>query len=375
MMNTKLKLTAMLGLLMVVMTGSLAAKEEPGITVSPMLGYTWFGDGVEDTDHWSLGLGYQFDSPWAIELVYADAETDFDKLPGDIDFTRWHVDGLYHLNTWGDVRPYLSFGVGEGDYDFSSLSSESNTLFNVGAGLKYAFAKNTALRADLKLFEGDGFEPAQAALAVGIHHVFARSIGNTVAAPMAAEPMDSDNDGIYDDVDQCPGTAAGIMVDGLGCEKDDDNDGVVNSMDECPDTTNMNATVDAKGCYIRLMESVSIELDVEFDFDSSKARADHQSEVKRVFEFMQKYPDTTVVIEGHTDSRGDEGYNKRLSQDRANTIADMLTNDFGISSDRVTAIGVGEERPLASNDTAEGRQINRRVIGVVEATVEVMEIR
>ncbi|MEZ8004030.1 MAG: OmpA family protein [Pseudomonadales bacterium] len=372
MIKSTRKSAAMVGLSMVLMAGSLAAKEEPGITVSPMIGYTWLGDGVEDTDHWSLGLGYQFDSPWAIELVYADAETDFEKLAGDVDFTRWHVDGLYHLNTWGDVRPYLSFGVGEGDYDFSSLSSESNTLFNVGAGVKYAFAKNTAVRADLKMFEGDGFEPAQAAFAVGIHHVFARSIGNTVIAPT---PLDSDQDGVYDDVDQCPGTVMGIMVDGLGCEKDDDKDGVLNSVDECPDTTNTKAKIDSKGCYVRLMETVAIELDVEFDFDSSKSRAEHQSEVKRVSDFMQMYPDTMVVIEGHTDSRGDEDYNMALSQDRAETIASMLVNEFGISVDRVKAVGVGEGRPLAPNDTAEGRQINRRVIGVVEATVEVLETR
>ena len=342
MIKSTRKSAAMIGLSMVLTAGSLAAKEEPGITVSPMIGYTWLGDGVEDTDHWSLGLGYQFDSPWAIELVYADAETDFEKLAGDVDFTRWHVDGLYHLNTWGDVRPYLSFGVGEGDYDFSSLSSESNTLFNVGAGVKYAFAKNTAVRADLKMFEGDGFEPAQAAFAVGIHHVFARSIGNTVIAPT---PLDSDQDG------------------------------VLNSVDECPDTTNTKAKIDSKGCYVRLMETVAIELDVEFDFDSSKSRAEHQSEVKRVSDFMQMYPDTMVVIEGHTDSRGDEDYNMALSQDRAETIASMLVNEFGISVDRVKAVGVGEGRPLAPNDTAEGRQINRRVIGVVEATVEVLETR
>ena len=243
-------------------------------------------------------------------MVYADAETDFEKLAGGVHFTRWHVDGLYHLDTWGDVRPYLSFGVGEGDYDHTSLSSESNTLFNVGAGVKYAFAKNTALRAYLKMFEGDGFEPFRAAFAVGIHHVFARSIGNTFITPT---PLDSDQDGAYDDADQCPGTVIDIMVDGLGCEKDDNKDGVLNSIDECPDTTNAKAKIDSRGCYVRLIKTVTIELDVEFDCDSSKSRTEHQSEVKPVSDFMQMYPDTMVVIEEHTDSRGDEDYNMALS--------------------------------------------------------------
>ena len=266
----------------------------------------------------------------------------------------------------------MSFGVGEGDYDHTSLSSESNTLFNVGAGVKYAFAKNTALRAYLKMFEGDGFEPVQAAFAVGIHHVFARSIGNTFITPT---PIDSDQDGAYDDADQCPGTVIDIMVDGLGCEKDDNKDGVLNSIDECPDTTNAKAKIDSRGCYVRLIKTVAIELDVEFDFDSSKSRTEHQSEVKRGFDFMQMYPDTMVVIEEHTDSRGDEDYNMALSACRVETIASMLVNEFGISVGRVKALGIGKGRPLVSNDTAEGRQTNRRVIGVVEATVEVLKTR
>ena len=359
-------------LLLIMHMGAVTAQETPGFTVSPMAGYTWLGENIDDTGHWSLGIGYQFDNPWAVEFVYANAKTDFESLPLDVDFARWHLDGLYHLNTWGKVRPYLSFGLGEGEYDIDTLSSENETLINVGTGIKYAFAEHTSFRADLKLFHGNDFDAADAAIAVGIHHVFARSMSASAPAPTPA-PLDSDRDGVNDNLDRCPTTSLGVLVDGRGCEQDDDNDGVLNSVDACPDTTNRKASIDKEGCYVRLMETVAIELEVEFDFDSSAQRPSHKAEVKRVFEFMEKYPETTVVIEGHTDNQGNDAYNKQLSQARADTIANMLVSEFGVEGDRVKSIGLGEERPIASNSNEAGRQENRRVIGIVEAKVETIE--
>jgi OOP family OmpA-OmpF porin len=70
---------------------------------------------------------------------------------------------------------------------------------------------------------------------------------------------------------------------------------------------------------------------------------------------------------------GGEEYNQWLSQRRADTIANILTSDFKVAGDRVTAIGYGETRPIASNDTEAGRQRNRRVVGVVEANVETVK--
>jgi len=90
---------------------------------------------------------------------------------------------------------------------------------------------------------------------------------------------------------------------------------------------------------------------------------------------MQKYPETQVTIEGHTDSRGSAEYNRNLSQQRADAIAGILKDRFGVPAARVTAIAYGESRPIDTNDTAEGRQRNRRVVGVVEATVETIQSR
>lgn len=115
-----------------------------------------------------------------------------------------------------------------------------------------------------------------------------------------------------------------------------------------------------------LTERAMIDLKVLFDTDKSIVRPEYFSEVAAVAEFMTKYANTDTVIEGHTDSRASDQYNEALSQRRVDAVREVLINQFGIASDRLRAIGYGESRPVATNDTAEGRQLNRRVVAVVE---------
>ncbi len=350
------------------------ADEQPGFTISPMIGMTYFDDGVDDDNHWSLGLGYQFDSPWAVEFVYSDLTADLEPNVGELDFSRWHIDGLYHFNEGNAARPYVSFGLGKADYNVNPGPEDDGTLLNLGVGVKWAFAESTSLRGEVKAFNGnDNIDVVNYAVSVGIHHIFGAAKSAAVApapAPTMAAPMDSDKDGIMDDMDRCANTPAGAPVDGRGCPLDTDKDGVYDYADACPGTTDRRASIDSRGCYVTLTEEVQVALEVKFDNDSSAAKPEHRAEVKRVYDFMVRYPLSQVTIEGHTDSRGSADYNKNLSQRRADTVASILINDFGIAASRVTAIGYGEERPIASNETAVGRQENRRVIGVVAAEVE-----
>ena len=115
-----------------------------------------------------------------------------------------------------------------------------------------------------------------------------------------------------------------------------------------------------------LEEQVSIELEVLFDNDKSIIRPNYYNEVESVAKFMSKYGNTTAVIEGHTDSNASDGYNQKLSERRANAVKSLMVDNFGISPDRLSAVGYGELRPRATNATAEGRQLNRRVIAVIE---------
>lgn len=117
---------------------------------------------------------------------------------------------------------------------------------------------------------------------------------------------------------------------------------------------------------VPLPEKVSIELEVLFDNDKAVIKPEYFNEVKAVADFMNKYSNTTAIIEGHTDSNASDSYNQKLSQRRADAVKDMLIRQFGIEANRVSAIGYGEAQPRATNATAEGRQQNRRVIAVIE---------
>lgn len=109
-------------------------------------------------------------------------------------------------------------------------------------------------------------------------------------------------------------------------------------------------------------EPVSIELAVLFDTDKSFVKPSYYEEIGRVAHFMQKHPNTTAVIEGHTDSRADDEYNKALAKRRVDAVKAVLINEYQIDPNRLSTISYGETRPIASNDTAEGRRQNRRVI-------------
>jgi len=83
---------------------------------------------------------------------------------------------------------------------------------------------------------------------------------------------------------------------------------------------------------------------------------------------MKEFPGTSAVIEGHTDNVGKEDYNQKLSESRANSVRQYLIDKFGIDGSRLSAVGYGYSKPIATNDTAEGKQKNRRVVAVMQAT-------
>lgn len=117
-------------------------------------------------------------------------------------------------------------------------------------------------------------------------------------------------------------------------------------------------------------ETLRVELDVKFDFDRQVVRPESYADIRDVAEFMKQFPQTTTVVEGHTDSVGTEAYNQRLSERRAMAVREVLVGELGIHPARVDAIGFGEARPVADNESEEGRAVNRRVEAVVEARGE-----
>lgn len=104
-----------------------------------------------------------------------------------------------------------------------------------------------------------------------------------------------------------------------------------------------------------------------FDVDSAAIRASLQSDIRALAQNLQAYPNTTVDVIGHTDNTGSAGYNQDLSARRAQAVAGVLLEQ-GVSPMRVRAFGRGEDAPVASNLTPEGRQLNRRVEVVIRPT-------
>jgi outer membrane protein OmpA-like peptidoglycan-associated protein len=109
-----------------------------------------------------------------------------------------------------------------------------------------------------------------------------------------------------------------------------------------------------------------------FDFDSSALKAASQAQLDQVAGVLAKYPETNIVVKGHTDAKGSDEYNQRLSERRASAVMNYLENQ-GVGRSRITARGYGETMPVAGNDTEDGRAENRRVELSIKVTEEFRE--
>jgi len=184
--------------------------------------------------------------------------------------------------------------------------------------------------------------------------------GTPAGAPVDANgcPLYSDGDGVPDYLDKCPGTPSGVKTDADGCPLDSDGDGVPDYLDKCPNTA-AGAKVDKDGCPPG-GDTLAIVTNVNFDFDSSKIRADSEAKLDRVVSILQANPTVRVRVEGHTDSTGPEKYNLGLSYRRAEAVKAYMEGK-GIAGNRLSVVGFGETKPLVSNKTRAGRAVNRRV--------------
>ena len=184
-------------------------------------------------------------------------------------------------------------------------------------------------------------------------------------------PPDTDGDGITDDKDKCPQVAedADGWQDTDGCpDPDNDADGIPDVSDKCPNKPETkNNFQDEDGCpdeafkKIELTnEQIVLKEKIHFATGKSTIMVDSYGILDEVVLALTNNPKISIRIEGHTDSQGAHDYNQKLSEARAKAVLDYLGGK-GISTNRMSAIGFGPDRPMATNNTDKGRAQNRRV--------------
>jgi outer membrane protein OmpA-like peptidoglycan-associated protein len=212
-------------------------------------------------------------------------------------------------------------------------------------------------------------------------------------------PLDTDNDGVVNGIDLCEGTPPGALVDSTGCPLDQDGDGVPNGLDACADTppgtavdasgcprdsdgdgvldgydkcegTPKGVKVDDRGCPIPetkletdLAEAGLIRLsNIYFDTGTAKLKPESHAVIDEVAKVLTRWPSLKIEVGGHADSVGPDDMNLDLSRRRAHAVLEYLMDSSpALRFDQFFIRGYGESQPIESNDTKEGRALNRRV--------------
>jgi OOP family OmpA-OmpF porin len=112
-------------------------------------------------------------------------------------------------------------------------------------------------------------------------------------------------------------------------------------------------------------------LDFQFEINQDEIQREDKERLSVIGTFLKKYPNTTAVIEGHTDNVGTSEKNEELSQRRAESVVAYLREEFQVAPSRLRAVGYGETRPLADNSTEEGKRLNRRIGAVVACATDI----
>lgn len=181
-------------------------------------------------------------------------------------------------------------------------------------------------------------------------------------------PADRDRDGVLDSDDACPDTAGVRTSDpktnGCPLDTDRDKDGVPNDVDACPDQPGPTSPDPKKnGCPKVIVGGDTITIMEQPKFDTGRANIKPESNaiLDEVAKVLKDHPEIKLVkVEGHTDNVGNAAANKKLSKDRADAVVTWLSM-HGIDKGRLTSEGIGQDRPIGSNNTDDGRAQNRRV--------------
>ncbi|MEL0620000.1 OmpA family protein [Psychrobacter proteolyticus] len=327
----------------------------------------------------ALGIELTPSTQFQVEYGVSDANGEASEDSADAGVNRFDIEqemisgnfliGTEEFTGYTDsaLKPYVLVGAGQSkikvenqeQYTNSNgevvaagteVSNSKDTIGNLGLGAMYRINDALSLRGEARAihnFDNNWWEGMALA---GLEVVLGGHLAPTVAVPPMQEPV----------VDNTP-----VVV--VEADLDSDGDGVPDSIDACPGTP-MNVVVDERGCPVPvdITDELKMELRVFFDNDKSAIKNQYKPEIAKVAEKMREYPNSTARVEGHASKTGPSArYNQRLSEARAVAVKSMLTNEFGIAPNRLSTVGYGYNNPIASNDTEEGRAMNRRVYAII----------
>jgi OOP family OmpA-OmpF porin len=267
---------------------------------------------------------------------------------------------FYHYGLGGDLFQY--FGGTAGSHPFALVGAGAilndvdpddedgaSGYANVGLGWRFAPISGWGLRPRLELRATyDTFDPGDGA---GQLDVLA---GITIEIPAEREKIVIQEKLVEVEVEKIVEVVKEVP---MAPPADRDGDGIPDDKDQCPDTV-AGAKVEADGC-VRKAQVVTLP-NIEFAYEKADLTDAGKETLGQVVRFMNDQPELMLDVWGHTDWKGAEVYNLKLSQRRAAAVMNFLVEQ-GIAASRLKSAGFGESRPLADNETEEGRERNRRV--------------
>nr|WP_293632391.1 OmpA family protein [Shewanella sp. CG12_big_fil_rev_8_21_14_0_65_47_15] len=308
---------------------------------------------------WDIFAGYMFNDYFGAEIGYrdlgnADWTTSGISNDADVKGTTLGLVGVWPLaNRWSLSAEagvmYYTLENSQHDTVSGANGSYSSNDFApyLGAGVGYNFTDNLKLQAKYRRYENlddtdfNTIEADSNYWGLELSYRFGTAAAPVAAAAVvAAAPVDSDNDGVYDDKDQCPATPATHKVDSTGCT---------------------------------IYENVKQQEDVgsiQFANDSAVVKKEYYKSIEKLANYLNKNPEFTVEIAGHASNVGKPEYNMVLSDKRADAVAQILVEKYGISQSRVTSNGYGVTKPIVAGDSKEAHAANRRIEAIVTTTTK-----
>jgi OOP family OmpA-OmpF porin len=339
-------------------------------------GYNYiFQDDDRNSDNgegYSFGAGKALNKYWGMEFggFYNNFDSDGTGAGQNFRELGGEIDALFFYSRERAFQPYVTLGAGAMRNKLKNAPGapeDTDPFGALGVGFFKYFGDDSRLgmRADVRYRWTDTDLAGESDFAEPIARIhLVAALGPKPEDQRASGGPDSDGDGVPDEADLCPNTPKGVRVDDKGCPIDSDGDGVPDALDKCPGTAK-GVKVGADGCPKEgVGEGPNRRFeDVHFEFDKSDltdyARAILDKASKAIGGLQQQYPSLKVDVSGHTDWIGTDAYNQALSERRANSVKQYLLRK-GVDSKRINTYAYGETKPVASNESDEGRAQNRR---------------